>query len=45
MKTLIVGLGNVGTVHGWALSQAGVDITHWCGRGELNPHGREPTGP
>lgn len=28
MKTLIVGLGNVGTIHGWALSQAGADITH-----------------
>jgi 2-dehydropantoate 2-reductase len=28
MKTLIVGLGNIGAIHGWALSQAGKDITH-----------------
>lgn len=28
MKVLIVGRGVVGTIYGWALSQAGVDITH-----------------
>ncbi len=28
MKILIVGLGIVGAVHGWALSRAGVDVTH-----------------
>jgi len=28
MKTLIIGLGNIGTIHGWALSEAGCDITH-----------------
>ena len=28
MKTLIVGLGNIGTIYGWALSEAGVDVTH-----------------
>jgi 2-dehydropantoate 2-reductase len=28
MKVLIVGRGVVGTVYGWALSQAGIDITH-----------------
>lgn len=34
MKTLIVGLGNVGTMHGWALSQAGADITHVVQKGK-----------
>jgi 2-dehydropantoate 2-reductase len=28
MKILIVGRGVVGTIYGWALSQAGVDVTH-----------------
>ena len=28
MKALIVGRGVVGTIYGWALSQAGVDVTH-----------------
>jgi 2-dehydropantoate 2-reductase len=28
MKVLIVGRGVVGTVYGWALSQAGIDVTH-----------------
>ena len=28
MKVLIVGRGVVGTTYGWALSQAGVDVTH-----------------
>lgn len=28
MKTLIIGMGNVGTMHGWVLSQAGADVTH-----------------
>jgi len=28
MKTLVVGLGNIGTIYGWALSEAGVDVTH-----------------
>jgi ketopantoate reductase len=33
MKMLIVGLGNIGAIHGWALSQAGVDITHAVRKG------------
>jgi len=33
MKTLIIGLGNIGTIHGWALSQAGADITHVVRKG------------
>ena len=28
MKTLIIGTGVIGTIYGWALSAAGVDITH-----------------
>jgi ketopantoate reductase len=28
MKTLIVGAGVIGTIYGWALSEAGVDVTH-----------------
>lgn len=33
MKTLIIGLGNIGAIHGWALSQAGADITHVVRKG------------
>ena len=41
MKTLVVGLGNIGTIYGWALSQAGVDITHVVtkGKGKLFDQG------
>jgi len=28
MKILIIGRGVVGTIYGWALSQAGIDVTH-----------------
>jgi 2-dehydropantoate 2-reductase len=28
MKTLIVGVGNVGVIYGWALSETGADTTH-----------------
>jgi len=28
VKLLIIGLGNIGTAYGWALSEAGVDVTH-----------------
>ncbi len=28
MKVLIVGRGVVGTIYGWALSEAGIDVTH-----------------
>lgn len=34
MKILIIGLGNIGAMHGWALSQAGVDVTHVVRRGK-----------
>ena len=33
MKMLIIGLGNIGAIHGWALSQAGADITHVVRKG------------
>ena len=28
MKTLIIGTGIIGTIYGWALREAGVDVTH-----------------
>ena len=28
MKVLVIGRGVVGTIYGWALSKAGVDVTH-----------------
>lgn len=33
MKTLIVGTGVIGTIYGWALSEAGVDVTHFVRQG------------
>jgi ketopantoate reductase len=33
MKTLIVGTGIIGVVYGWALVQAGVDVTHFVRKG------------
>lgn len=33
MKTLIVGSGVIGVIYGWALSQAGVDVTHFVRKG------------
>ncbi len=38
MKTLIVGVGVVGTVYGWALSETGADITHIVRPGEVEKH-------
>ena len=35
MKILIVGLGSVGAIHGWALSQSGADISHVVRKGSL----------
>ncbi len=29
MKTLVVGTGVIGTTYGWALTEAGVDVTHY----------------
>lgn len=34
MKTLIVGAGVVGTIYGWALSEAGTDVTHFVRSGK-----------
>lgn len=28
MKVLVIGRGVVGTIYGWALSKAGIDVTH-----------------
>lgn len=34
MKTLIVGTGVIGVVYGWALTEAGVDVTHFVRKGK-----------
>jgi ketopantoate reductase len=34
MKTLIVGTGVIGVIYGWALSEAGVDVTHFVRKGK-----------
>jgi ketopantoate reductase len=34
MKTLIVGTGVIGIIYGWALSEAGVDVTHFVRKGK-----------
>ncbi len=34
MKTLIVGTGVIGVVYGWALTEAGVDVTHYVRKGK-----------
>ncbi len=36
MKTLIVGAGVIGTTWGWALSDAGIDVTHLVRPGNMN---------
>lgn len=36
MKTLIVGTGIIGVIYGWALSQSGVDITHFVRKGKAD---------
>ncbi len=38
MKVLIIGMGNVGLMHGWVLSDGGVDITHVVRKGSLAKH-------
>lgn len=38
MKLLIIGLGNIGTAYGWALSEAGVDVTHRVRPGRAGDH-------
>ncbi len=34
MKTLIVGTGVIGVIYGWALFEAGVDVTHFVRQGK-----------
>ena len=36
MKTLIVGTGVIGVIYGWALSEAGVDVTHFVRKGKTD---------
>jgi ketopantoate reductase len=41
MKILIIGMGNVGVMHGWALSEGGVDVTHAVRKGSLGRHAHD----
>jgi ketopantoate reductase len=41
MKILVIGMGNVGVMHGWALSEAGVDVTHAVRKGSLAKHAHD----
>ena len=34
MRTLVVGTGVIGVIYGWALSEAGVDVTHFVRKGK-----------
>jgi len=34
MKTLIVGTGIIGVIYGWALAEAGIDVTHYVRKGK-----------
>ena len=34
MKTLVLGTGIIGTIYGWALSETGVDVTHFLRKGK-----------
>jgi 2-dehydropantoate 2-reductase len=38
MKTLLVGTGVIGTIYGWALAQAGVDVTHYVRPGKMEQY-------
>ncbi|MGV8079758.1 MAG: ketopantoate reductase family protein [Syntrophales bacterium] len=38
MRILIIGMGNVGLMHGWALIEGGVDVTHVVRKGTLAKH-------
>jgi ketopantoate reductase len=35
MRTLVVGAGVIGTIYGWALSEAGVEVTHLLRAGRM----------
>ena len=37
MKVVIIGRGVIGTIYGWALSQAGIDVTHVVRKAGLPP--------
>jgi len=38
MRILIIGMGNVGLMHGWVLSEGGVDVTHVVRKGSRTRH-------
>jgi len=35
MKILVIGMGNIGAIHGWLLSESGLDVTHVVRKGSL----------
>lgn len=34
MKTLVLGTGIIGVIYGWALAEAGIDVTHYVRKGK-----------
>ncbi|MCC7353089.1 MAG: ketopantoate reductase family protein [Anaerolineae bacterium] len=38
MKTLVVGAGVIGTIYGWALSDADIDVTHFVRKGKIEKY-------
>jgi ketopantoate reductase len=43
MKTLVVGTGVIGTIYGWALATAGVEVTHLVRDGRAGTLGKNAT--
>jgi 2-dehydropantoate 2-reductase len=43
MKTLVVGTGVIGTIYGWALAEAGLDVTHFVRQGKSEAYGKGVT--
>jgi 2-dehydropantoate 2-reductase len=41
VRILIIGMGNVGVMHGWALNGAGVDVTHVVRKGSLAKYAQD----
>jgi len=41
VKTLITGMGNIGVIHGWALTESGADVSHVVRKGSLGKYSGE----
>jgi len=41
MKILVIGMGNVGVMLGWALREAGVGVTHVFRKASLAKHAHD----